>query len=105
MIFICFFIFFGSITFFIILKLAPSFSLLHIIYLTPIVQKLPQPFFSFSKKLFFFSDLAWLEKFSFLELSQSSNKSSFILYKVIREKPLIKQIIIVCLFFFLLTCF
>jgi hypothetical protein len=100
--FICFFIIFGVITFFLVNKIKPSFFLLHITYLTPILQKLPESFFSFSKKLYHFSDLAWLEKSSYFEVSNQSIRSSVFLYKILREKPLIKQILIICFFLLLL---
>lgn len=103
--FICSFIFLGTLAFFFLTKQTPLFSIFHIVYLTPLLQKFPEPFFLISKKLFNFSDLGWLEKISFLEITSTSIRSSSVFFKIIRNRPLIKQIFIICFFLFILWCF
>ncbi len=102
--FICSFILLGSVTFFLFSKIKPQAAFLHLFFLTPILQKLPEICFPVSKKLFHFSDLAWLEKVSFLELSSSSINLSGSFYHLFKNSPLIKQLFRVGVVLILLRC-
>lgn len=77
---------------------------LHMFFLTPILQKSPEPIFKFSKTLYHFSDLAWLEKVSYAELKALSFGSSSLSYLVIKNIPLIKQLVRICFVLVLLRC-
>lgn len=103
--FICMFIVFGVLTFFFFSKIKPIKSLFFIFYLTPIFQGTAGPAFYFSKKVYHFSDQAWLENFTYSEIFYNTSKSSVILREVIKNKPLIKQITIVITLLLLMKCF
>jgi len=102
--FICSFIFIGSLTFLIFSNLPRIKIFLHMFFLTPILQKSPEPVLKFSKKLYHFSDLAWLEKVSYAELRTLSFGISSLSYLVIKNIPLIKQLVRICFVLILLRC-
>ena len=104
MTFICSFILMGSLTFVIFSNLPRVKMFLHMFFLTPIFQKSPEPIFKFSKTLYHFSDLAWLEKVSYVELKALSFGSSSLSYLVIKNIPLIKQLVRICFVLVLLRC-
>lgn len=105
MFFICTFIILGIFTFIMSLNFKASKPLLIIIFLTPIFQYSTEPVFLFTKKLVCFSEIAWLEKFTYYETVSASIKSSFFLYKIVRKSALIKQIIVILILIFLFKCF
>lgn len=102
--FICSFIIIGRLTFIIFLKIRRVKMFLHMFFLTPLLQKSPELAFSFSKTLYQFSDLAWLEKISYLEIKNVSSRCSSLSYLLIKNTPLIKQLIRVCAMLILLRC-
>lgn len=89
--FICLFIVGGICIFIIFSSLKPIYSIFHLFYLTPVLQKLPESSFHFSKKLTHYSDLAWLEKVSYGEVSYRPIEFSSVLYLLIKNKTLIIQ--------------
>lgn len=103
-IFICLFIFFGVRTFIVFSNLKPIKSLLYLFYLTPILQKSPERVIKFSKKLYNYSDLAWLEKVSYRELTLNPINFSSVIYSLIRNKVLIKQITVLIVLLALFRC-
>ena len=103
--FICSFICAGRITFWIFLNLKPVKSLFYILYLTPIFQNFPGPSFSFSKKLFHFSDIGWLETLTYSEIYRNSMKTSVVFSKLLKEKPLIKHLTILTILLLIIKCF
>lgn len=103
--FICSFICAGRITFWIFLNLKPVKSLFYILYLTPIFQNFPGPSFSFSKKLFHFSDIGWLETLTYSEIYRNSMKTSVVFSKLLKEKPLIKHLTILTILLIIIKCF
>lgn len=102
--FICSFILIGILTFIIFSNFPRIKIFLHIFFLTPILQKSPEPIFNFSKTLYHFSDLAWLEKISYTELKITSFGFSSLSYLVIKNIPLIKQLVRICFVLVLLRC-
>lgn len=102
--FICSFILIGILTFIIFSNIPRIKIFLHIFFLTPILQKSPEPIFNFSKTLYHFSDLAWLEKISYTELKITSFGFSSLSYLVIKNIPLIKQLVRICFVLVLLRC-
>jgi len=102
--FICSFILLGSLTFVFFSNLPRVKMFLHIFFLTPLLQKSPERVFNFSKTLYHFSDLAWLEKVSYAELRNISLRSSTLSYIVVKNTPLIKQLIRICVLFILFRC-
>lgn len=103
--FICSFIIFGTLTFIIFNSFKPVKPLLSIFYLTPIFQGTVGPLFNFSKKVYHFSDQAWLENFTYSEIFYRTSKSSIMLNQVIKNKPLIKQIVALTVLLLLIKCF
>jgi hypothetical protein len=103
--FICLFIVFGILTFIFFSNIKPIKSLFFMFYLTPIFQGTVEPVFNFSKKVYHFSDQAWLENFTYSEIFYNTSKSSVILRQVIKNKPLIKQITALIILLLLAKCF
>jgi hypothetical protein len=60
--------------------------------------------FSFSKIVYHFSDLAWLEKISYLEPKTFSLNASGLFYSSMKNSPLVKQLIVISIVLVLLIC-
>lgn len=105
MYFIGLFIFIGSITFLFFSSLKPIKSLFYILYLTPIFQRFSAPTISFSKNLYQFSDLGWLENLTYTEFYKNSIKTSVVLSQLLKNKSLVKHLSALIIILIIIICF
>jgi len=102
--FICSFIFCGGIFFLAFLKIKPINFLLYLSYLTPLIQSSSGQTINMSKNLFYFSDLAWLEKLSYREIPHNTINFSYLFYLISKDKNFLSGLIVLILIIFLLIC-